>query len=180
MALLDICVRPLSALYTIEEIANVSAIEIPAFLFDPIHGRFPLRRSAGRNPFRGYLKASAQESESALGAIDIQRKRLTRTNLAYRPRDDDFRELIGDLLDIRRFTAISQRITASNARDCGWPVSIHDPACDIQMVGTPIRHLAARVVPEPAKIIDATERVKGPPGSGAQPHFPIKRRSQPR
>ncbi len=166
-------IRTLPALHAVQKIPRVRRIQVVALHLHRVHrGRLLL---AADDLLRRHLEAAARQRHHTLAAIYVQRHALRAFgDFARRPRHHHFGELIRHLLHIGCLAAIGQRVATAEARHHARRVRTRNPARDIQMVRAPIRHLAARVVPEPAEIVDAAEGVERPLGCGTKPHLVIE------
>src|SRR6185436_7696913 len=110
-----------------------------------------------------------------------------RSDLAHGPGHDAslaaaqarLREVVQHFLDVWSLTPVVESEPPAETRDRRGRARAQRPACDVEVVRAPVRHLAARVAPEPAEVVDAAEGVEGNVGRGPEPHVPVQLRGEP-
>src|SRR6266478_3082578 len=93
-----------------------------------------------------------------------------------RPRGSEAGEIENRVLRVGRFAVVGERETAAEAGNGFERQRPQIPIDDIERVLTQVRHLPARIVPEPAEVIEAAVRVVWPLRSRAEEHVPIELR----
>src|ERR1017187_8440896 len=107
---------------------------------------------------------SAAQDQVALGAL-IQlsaRRRIAPhgVGLADGHRHGETGERPHRVLRIGRLAVVLEREAPAAALHQGWPLDVHDPQDLVDHVSAQIRHLSARVIPEPAEMVQAAMRLE--------------------
>src|SRR5690348_9896560 len=97
-----------------------------------------------------------------------------------RPHRSETRILKHRILSIWGFTVIFESVAPSTRTDGAGRLGIHHPMDNVDFVRAKIRYLAARVVPEPAKVVQRAVRVVGTQRRRTQPHVVVKPRGRSR
>ena len=82
------------------------------------------------------------------------------------------------ILQIRRFSVVFERIPAAKRRHQRRSLDIHDVQNLVDDVRAQVRHLAARIIPEPAEVINPPMRGVGLLLRRTKPHVVIKTRGR--
>src|SRR3954471_8911699 len=142
MALLDVGIRAVPALYTIEEVPNVSAIEIRCRRFQGLNQRLICLLAKIVRHLRLYRESAAGQAESSFVPEDVERERVAFVDFARGPAHYNFGEFIEHFLNIGRLPAVGQSVTATCTRNRDGRIRANDPARYIEVMSAPVGHLA--------------------------------------
>ena len=195
MAAFDIGDRALARLDAIEKIADVK-IELLGGRSWFFHGLYPrlrfhilTNRPAGRVPLKNrngigridlhvwdYFEAGARNCQASFRAEELETGAGTpsRARFAIGIKAGKARILKKSVLGIGCLAQTLQREACSRRRNSLRPSSLHDPLNDVDFVGAKIGHLATRIVPKPAKVINSAHVVIGAFRRWAKPHLVIE------
>ncbi len=121
------------------------------------------------------LEAGAAQRQSPFRAEEREPVVPRRRDLAARPAADEAGVLEERLEHVGRLADAPERVAAAHRRHLARRL-VGDPLHDVDVVRQQVRGLAARVVPEPAEVVERALRVVRHEGRGPQPHVPVGRR----
>src|SRR5436305_107420 len=78
------------------------------------------------------------------------------------------------VLRVRSLSVVLEFPASSGGCDRRRPFCSEDPLNDVDLVSTEVRHLPARIVPEPPEMVQRAMRIVGPGGSRTEPHVVIE------
>src|ERR1035438_3864798 len=94
--------------------------------------------------------------------------------LADRASHGDARERPDRVLHVGRLAVVLQGEAPTAGLHQGRPFDVHDPHDLVDQVGAEIGHLSARVIPEPAEMVQAAVRLIRPLGRRPEPHIVVE------